>query len=432
MRVLWMFVLPLPLLYVFSSWAQEPHSSKSHTYGESIYQAKDVITLHQAIQQALISSPRLQSAQAQIAATHGTQKQTKYWLNPSFNFEAENFAGSNEYHGTQTSEFTYSISQTIEMGGKRAARKNLAQAAINTAQSNFQIEKINLIRDVQIAYLNVLGAEEELKITTEQETLAREILANVNTRVAAAREPDIQLHKANVALSMSIIKREQSARQLKVAKKYLARFWNATNLDSSLEHAHFFNLNAPESLEYYYSYLQQTPELTKYLSLREEKKSTLALEKAQAIPDPTFNAGLRNLRENRNHAFVFSVSVPLPIFDRNQGNIARVVAEINQIDSNKQNSERALEQFISENWYNCQTAYQEAMQLKTNVLPTAKKAFSLAHDGYQKGKYSYIEVLDAQRTLSDANSQYYDALKQYHSSHAELERFAKTMEQLNT
>lgn len=431
MRVLWIYVLPL--FYMFPAWSsQEPHSSKEHTYDESVYQTNDIITLDQAIQKAFVSSPRLQSAQAQIAAARGTEKQTKYWLNPSFDFEAENFAGSNEYHGTQSSELTYSISQTMEIGGKRTARKKSAQAAMQVAQSNFQIEKINLARDVQIAYLNVLGADEALKITIEQETLAQEILANVNTRVTAAREPEIQLHKAKVALSMSIIKREQSARQLKIAKEFLAQFWNATNLDSSLEHAHFFNINAPESLEYYYSCLKWAPELTKYLSLREEKKSNLALEKAQAIPDPTFNAGVRNLRENRNHAFVFSVSLPLPIFDRNQGNISRAVAEINQINSNQQEAKRIIENYVRENWHNCYSAYQEAMQLKTNILPTAKKAFDLAYDGYQKGKYSYIEVLDAQRTLSDANSQYYYALKQYHSSHAELERFTKTIEQFNT
>lgn len=429
MRILWISILPLYCM--FPAFAQEPHSSKSHTYDESVYQAKSLITLEQAIQKAYISSGRLQAAQAQIVAAHGTQKQTKYWLNPSLDFEAENFAGSNEYHGTQSSEFTYSISQTIEIGGKRIARKKSAQAAMKVAQLNFQIEKINLTRDIQIAYLNVLGADEALKITAEQESLAHEILTNVKARISAAREPEIQLHKAKVALSISIIKREQAARQLKIAKEYLAQFWNATNLDSSLEHAHFFNLNAPESLEYYYSRLKWAPELTKYLSLREEGKSNLALEKAQIIPDPTFKAGVRNLRENRNHAFVFSVSLPLPIFNRNQGNISRAAAQINQIESNQKETKRIIENYVRENWHNCYSAYQEAIQLKTNILPTAKKAFDLAYDGYQKGKYSYIEVLDAQRTLSETNSQYYDALKQYHSSHAELERFTETVEQLN-
>lgn len=429
MRVL--CICSISLLCIFSSWAQEPHSPESHTYDESTYQANAIITLNQAIQKAFISSPRLQSAQAQIEAAHGNQKQTKYWLNPSFEFGAENFAGNNEYHGTAASEFTYSISQTIEMGGKRSARQKSAQAAIQIAKLKLQIEKINLARDVQIAYLNVLGAEEALKVTTEQESLSREILANVNKRVAAAREPEIQLHKAKLALSMSIIKREQSIRQLKIAKEYLAKFWDATNLEASLDHAHFFNLNAPESLDHYYLYLKQAPEITEYVFLKEEKKSNLAQEKAQTIPDPTFNAGIRNFRESKSHAFVLSVSIPLPIFDRNQGNIYRIASEINEVDNNQKNTERTLKQYVSENWHNCHSAYQEALQLKTNILPTAQKAFSLAYEGYQKGKYSYIEVLDAQRTLSDANSQYYEALKQYHSSHAELDRFSKTLEQID-
>ena len=81
----------------------------------------------------------------------------------------------------------------------------------------------------------------------------------------------------------------------------------------------------------------------------------------------------------------------------------------------------SLEQSLIEEWRNWQISYQTADKLRNKILPTAQKAFRVAKSGYEKGKFPYLEVLDAQRTLFDARARYHTALKQYHIARANIE-----------
>ena len=148
----------------------------------------------------------------------------------------------------------------------------------------------------------------------------------------------------------------------------------------------------------------------------------LSLEKANAIPDPSLNAGVRDFRENGSQAFVFGVSFPLPVLNLNQGNVAKASAELNRARSDSRQAELMLEQSLLENWQGWQTSYLEATSLRKRILPAAENAFNLAWEGYEKGKFPYLEVLDAQRTLFKAREQYHDSLKNYHASRANVER----------
>lgn len=398
--------------------AVEPHSAKDHT----TYESAPLMKLEDAITKAIEASPRLQSSKAGFDAAKGAERQAGYWPNPELEFEAENVSGDGQYSGTNSAEYTYGLSQKIEIGGKRSSRKNAAKAVSEAAKVSFMAERMNLERDVHIAYANVLAEEEALELAIEQEKLAKEVLQTVSKRVEAAREPEIQKSKAEVAYATSVISREQEERQLKVSKKNLAQLLGESSLSSSLDHSHFFELDAPLAIETYQEKLRNAPEVLIASHLEQEKESMLSFEKAQNIPDPRLNVGVRDFRENGSQAFLFGVSFPIPVMNLNQGNIAKASAELSRARSDSRQMELTLEQSLMENWQHWQTSYSEAKSLKNKILPAADKAFKLAWAGYEKGKFPYLEVLDAQRTLFDARAQYHNSLKNYHSSRANVER----------
>ena len=414
------FTFPIP-----SAIAQEPHSPEAHQ--QSIYNGGPVVTLQGAIEKAVEASPRVRSAAAGVEAAKGAEDQAGYWSNPEFEFEVENIGGSGQFGGTDVAEYSYGLSQTVELGGKRSARRNIALAEREAAYTNLQAERLNLTRDIHVAYSSVLAEAEALKLAIDQEKLAKGILATVSRRVKAAAEPEIQRSKAEVAYATSIIAREQGERQLKVAQAKLATLWGAPKLDVVLDHAHFFELRAPGALTSYREKLQGLPDIQRLNYVKSSKRSSLKFEQAQAIPDPSFSVGVRDFRESGDQAFMFGVSFPIPIFNQNSGNIAKAQAQVIQAESDVRLAELLLEQQLVESWHDWNSAYSEATKLKSQLLPVAERAFKLARSGYAKGKFPYLEVLDAQRTLFDARAQYYNSLKRYHTSRANVERLTTTI-----
>ena len=402
--------------------AEEPHSSEAHDYDESIYKSGSVLDLSSAIKRAIDSSPRFKSANARLDAAKGAEDQAGAWENPEVGFEAENVSGSGQFSGTDSAEYTYGVSQKIEVSGKRSARIDAAQAVREAANAELFMERLNLERDVHVAYSEVLAEAEAVKLALEQEKLAKDVLATVTRRVNAAAEPEIQKSKAQVAYSTSVIKREQEEKQLRIAKAKLAKLWGDSKLNNSLDHSHFFDLEAPAAIESYKSKFANIPDIERLAYLQAEKESLYELEKAEAIPDPSLNLGVRDFRDSGEQAFVVGVSLPIPVWNQNDGGIAKAQGELRQIESDVRMVELRLEQELLENVQNWQSSYSEAKRLRTELLPLAEKAFKLARSGYEKGRFAYLEVLDAQRTLFDARSQYHDALKRYHTARANVER----------
>ena len=402
--------------------AEELHPAKVHNHAKCVYNLGSVLTLSDAIQNALDYSLRLKSATAAVEAARGAEDQAGYRPNPEIGFEAENVAGSGDFGGIDSADFTYSLTQTIEIGGKRSARRSAAKAARGATYEALMVERLNLEHGVRIAYWDTLAEDEAVSIAVQQEQLAKDVLDTVSKQVQTAKEPEIQLTRAEVAYITSVLARERKERELEIAKERLVKLLGISALNNSLDHANFYELKAPAPIESYRANLAHIPDMRQFSYIKMEKESLLDLERVQAIPDPDFSLGIRDFRESGDQAFVFSVSFPIPVFDQNKGNIAKARAEVVQTASDARQAELALELQLTENWGQWSTYYSEAQRLKTELLPSAERAFELAHAGYVEGKFSYYEVLDAQSTLFDARLQYYDLLKLYHTARANVER----------
>lgn len=382
----------------------------------------NVITLSAALEKALANSPQLKSASSAMLASKGERRQAGLLPNPEIGIEAENIAGQGAYKGTDSAEITYGVSQLIEIGGKRSARQDAAGKSYEIASFDYKTARLNLIRDVTTAYADAVAAQEEIKLAEEQKKLAGEVLQSVSKRVAAAAEPLIQKSKAEVALATSEIAFSKATRELEVAKKKLASLWGQDGDGFILDASDFFTIQPPAALTDAAARLTATPDIARLDAELGRAKANFDLERANAIPDPTLSVGVRDFRETSDQAFVVGVSLPIPVFNLNQGNIAKARNEVSKSESDKQSATLDLSNELTRATQELQTAYEESESLKATILPAAEKAFSLSRQGYQAGKFPYLEVLDAQRTLFEARSQYNAALKNYHTHRAEVER----------
>ena len=380
-----------------------------------------ILSLETAIEKAFAGSPSLAATRASLAAAVGTERQAGLLPNPELGIEAENIAGSGDYSGTKSGEFTYSISQKVELG-KRPLRRRVAASEREVASIAMQAGKLDLARDVKLAYGEVLAAEEQVKLTQAQEKLAGEVLANVSKRVSAARDPLIYRTQAEVSQATAKMAYAQAQRNLLLAKKKLSSLWGGEALSQALDTSVLTKTGQPLPLETYQAKLAENPDLTRFTSMKLAKQAAVKLEKAQNIPDPSVNVGFRTFRESKEQAMTVGVSFPIPVLNQNQGNIAKARAELNQVESESQTASLSAEQNLQEAWQEWQAANQEATQLHDSIIPNADKAFSLSREGYERGRFSYLEILNAQRTLSEARGQYNQSLLRQLAAKAQVER----------
>lgn len=379
------------------------------------------LRLSDALELALENAPSIKGADADYGAAVGERNQAGAFLNPNIGFDAENVAGSGLYNGSDGAELTAGVSQTIEVGGKRSARIKAADNGQVIARYGQSTAKLDLIRTVRTAFANAAAAQEEASIATEQSKLARDVYKTVDKRVSAAAEPLVQRNKAKISMVNAELVADRAKAQQNAALKILTSLWGDTTAPS-VDTGDFYKIQKPAATADIQKLLQNSVDYKQKSVSVEQARSLLDLEKANAVPNPTFNVGVRDFRTTNDQALVAGVSFPLPVFNLNRGNIEKARHMAVKADTERQKLLLDGQANLAEHTQLLENAYLTASKIKSTILPEAQEAFRQAQRGYNAGKFAYLEVLDAQRTLTDTRLAYIQSLKDYHIQTAEVER----------
>jgi cobalt-zinc-cadmium efflux system outer membrane protein len=382
------------------------------------------LSLSQAIERATAASPKLEAAASGVAAAAGSERQASLYPNPQASLQVENFAGTGAQSAFRATETTAGVSQLIELGGKRAARQAVALAGRRTAETDVLTLRLDLVREVTVAFGEALAAQDGVAIARETEVAAKQVLDDVTRRVNAARDPLFQRSKAQVAYSTSVLARQNAEQLQTAALQRLGRFWGSQSVDETLVEQTVAVSDKPMGLGTYELRLKSAPDFDRFEHLRELREAEVRLAKANAVPDITAGGGIRQFAGSGSVAFVANVSIPIPIFNQNQGEIARAQAELTRVGQERRQAELERSQALITAWTNWQRAWSAANAIKGLSLPQAEQAYQQALAGYRRGAFEYLEVLDAQRTFFEQRSLYIQALSQLRTARAETERLA--------
>ncbi len=384
--------------------------------------APAALVLDQAIAWALEKSPVLGASTARADAATASRSQAGALPNPEISIEADNIYGDGPYDGLDGAEITYGVSQLVELPGKRGNRVRVADAEKTKIHYARDADRLDLIRDVTVAFADVAAAQQEVMILEEERNLATEVRDSVAAKVQAGKEPPIQKNKAEIERSASEIALERARRSLSTKRQILSSLMGGDTGAFTVAMESLPILSEPEALESYRARLPQTPDIKSLDANVNQARAGLSLEKANAVPDPTFNFGVKDFREDDSQAFVAGVSFPFPVFNMNRAGIERAGHDLNAAMFDQRGEQLSLDATLTSIYGDFSSAYSEASALKATVLPGAEEAFSFAREGYDAGKFGYLEVLDAQRTLFDARKQFNEAVLDYHRQRAAIER----------
>jgi cobalt-zinc-cadmium efflux system outer membrane protein len=168
--------------------------------------------------------------------------------------------------------------------------------------------------------------------------------------------------------------------------------------------------------------LSKNPDLARWATEMVHRQAVIDHEVSKAIPDITLSGGYRRLEETNDNAAVVGISIPLQVFNRNQGAFQAARHRLARIEAEKRAAQIRVNTTLAEAYNALTITYSQASSLKNEILPQTRSAFDAVTEGYRFGKFSFLEVLDSQRTLFNARSQYLAALSDYHKAVADVER----------
>jgi cobalt-zinc-cadmium efflux system outer membrane protein len=384
-----------------------------------------VLRLPQAQALALMQNPDLAAFAWEVRAGEARTLQAGLPPNPEVGVEVENVAGSGDFQGVDGAEVTVGLSQVIELAGKRRKRTHVAALERDLAAWDYETARLDVLTQVAQAFADVLRVQERLAVDADLVRLAEQIYRIVAERVKAGKVSPLEATRARVALATSRIARQRVQRELTAAKERLAATWGGTRATFERVTGDLETLNPIPSAAVVAQRIVQNPDIARWATAMARRQAAVTLAEANRTPDPTLGAGVRyfnNVDEADAHALLLAVSVPLPVFDRNQGNILEARYQLARTEVERRAAAVRVQTALAETHAALSEAFSEASTLRDEVLPGAQQAFDAAREGYRQGKFQFLEVLDAQRTLFEARGQYVEALSTYHKAVAALER----------
>lgn len=383
---------------------------------------------NQAIAAALAGSPALRGAGASRQVVRGDALTAPLRPNPEASVLVENFGGLGgraDFRGGRAVETTVGVSQRIELGGKRAARISLAGRNGDVAGLDYEAARLDLARDVLMALAEATAAARNIKVEQERVTLADLTVRIARARVDAGREPLLQLRRAEVTRSNAETSTERARREAGVSLRNLSVLIGAPAVELAPQQAWFEDVGPaphPPVPADPLSRLSANPDLARLEAAIVQQRANIDLQRANAVPDVSVQGHFRRFEDGRQNAFVAGVSIPLPIYDRNQGGIVRAQAELLRAEVEAERGRLALAASLVNAERRIDLAWRTVSNLRRTALPAAEQATRLATIGFAEGKFTFLEVLDAQRALSDTRAQLNDAMREFHVRHAEADR----------
>ena len=388
----------------------------------SIKEPTGVLTLRDAVALALMENPELAPFAWQTRAVEARILQSSLRPNPELGLQVEDIVGTGRFRGVREAQVTLQLSQVVELGGKRAARMDVASQGRDIAQSEYEIKRVEVLGEVTQRFILVVANQHALALALTNRDLAKDAFRTVTERAQAGRVSSLEEQKAELALARAELVVEGAEHELRAARKKLSASWKNNEPVFERAEADLFARKSIPPFANLASRLARSPEIKRWISERKLREAEIRLADARRAPNITVGGGIRRLEGPGDQAFILGLSMPLQISDRQQGAAAEARALLGRSEADQQAAEFRLNSVLLGIHEEMEHDLHIMEGQQKDILPKAEKALATARDGYSQGRFSYLEVLDAQRTLFDVHQELIRAATSYHQFVGEMER----------
>ena len=412
----------------FPAWGQSPAVPVPPHSSHAAALANEALTLQKAIAMAIASNAELSAARRELEAADGPVLQGGARPNPELSVLLED-----TQRATRTATFV--LNQRIELGGQRAARISAAERGRDIAAAELAARRTDLRATVVAAFHAILLAQEHVKLADESTELAQRAADAAAKRVQAGKISPVEETKARVAAATARLEAAQAASELRLSRLRLAATWGdaAPRFDrveapsDTMSMSMSMSMSVPmpmpmPTVEALSARVAASPRLRRAQVEVQRRGALSDLERARRTPDLSVSLGMKRDEQLGRNQAVFGVTVALPLFDRNQGNLLEALRREDKSRDELAAATIQLRTAVMQSWGRLDIANAEAQTVRDQVLPGAQSAYDAATKGFELGKFNFLDMLDAQRTLFQAKAQYLRARGEAHRAAVDIDR----------
>ncbi|RZT36604.1 cobalt-zinc-cadmium efflux system outer membrane protein [Cupriavidus agavae] len=398
-----------PFPFVVPAMAQPPVAAATAVEGTGPLDLEGALSLTAA------SNFSLSAAGKELDSTEGGIMQARTIPNPEIEANMEDTRRA-------TRSTTAQANIPIELGGKRSARIGAAERARDVAQAGLSSVRADIRSQVIESFFGVLIAQERVKLATGSADIATRAAQAAARRVAAGKISPVDETKARVEQANAELELAEATAGLLSARQRLTALWGNTRPQFSEavgDPGALPSRPAPEALQ---QALDESPLVAMSRAELDRRQALVNVERSRQYPDLTLSLGAKRDNEANRNMAVIGVAIPLPLFDRNQGNLYQAIRQADKAQDEHLANRIALSRTLLQASNQLSVSRDSARLLRETVLPAAEQALNAATTGFDAGKFSYLDVLDAQRTLFQARIRYLGVLAQTHQSATTIDR----------
>ena len=370
--------------------------------------AETILRLEDLEQMALEGNPTIAQSSAQVRAAEGRRLQVGLYPNPTVGYVTEEFSASNP---SARSQHYFFFSQRLVTAGKLAKSRSIFAREQAQAEAEKEEQKQRVLNAVRMLYDEALGAERLVEVRRELARIAREAvgISGELYNIGQADRPD--LLEAEIESERAELDLVNAGNDRELVWRLLASVvgnpeLRPTLLDGDIE-GETPALDREKALA---RLLDESPEIKVARAAVERAKAALERARAEPIPDIFLRAGFGYNLDVREPQGFLELGVPLPIFDRNQGNIAAARAELTRAEEEMRRLELALRSLLASTFRNYQNSLAATERYRTAIIPRAQKSYDLYLARFREMAAAYPQIIIAQRTLFQARADYIQAL----------------------
>lgn len=379
------------------------------------------LTLSSALQRAFSANPRLTAAERGVGIATGRRLQAGAVPNPDLSFELDNALGSGQYRGTRSAETTLQLSQLIELGGKREARIAAGDAGYDAARWERAAIRLEVATETAVAFVNVLSGQRRVQVFNAQVESIDRLTPLLQRRVETGASSPAEISRAQVAADFARADLGRAKTALSIARRELGALMglatpNFTNVSGDLG-----RIGHPAPFQTVARAIDSNPQLMRWTAIYAQRNAELLTARLKVVPDVQAGVGWRNYRDTGDNAVRLNLSVQLPLWNQNQGGILEAQETLAKTDAERAANKIALMVLLGRAYDALTGSSQEVSLVRNSSVPRSRQALEVIETGYAQGRFTLLEVLDAQATVAQAALREVEALVTFHTALATIE-----------